>query len=137
MDSPTKSARPFGIKIIIVLQLIYVALLIVTQMDILVQGQWADVLRQPVESHVASLAVLNALILVTLVTVVGLWQLRHWAWVLLMLQIGVSLGLSLWAYFSDSPQYGAMAIGVITVFYLNQSDVRRAFSQRNPAGRAR
>jgi hypothetical protein len=129
MDSASTRRRPFGIKIIIVLQLIYVALLIMTQLDILVQGQWEDVLRQPMESHVASLAVLNALILVTLITVAGLWQLKHWAWVLLMVQIGVSLGLSLWAYFSDSPQYGAMAIGVITVFYLNQSDVRRAFSQ--------
>jgi len=129
MDSAATRRRPFGIKIIIVLQLIYVALLIMTQLDILVQGQWADVLRQAMESRVASLAVLNALILVTLITVAGLWQLKHWAWVLLMVQIGVSLGLSLWAYFSDSPQYGAMAIGVITVFYLNQSDVRRAFFQ--------
>ncbi len=142
MDSPPKRTRPFGIRIIILLQLIYVALLITTQVDILVQGdtllqvRWADVLPQPTESLVATLAVLNTLILITLITVAGLWQLKHWAWVLLMLQIGVSLGLTMWAYFSGSPQHLAMAIGVITVFYLNQGDVRRAFSQHSPAGKA-
>lgn len=122
-----------------VVQLIYVALLITTQVEILTEVQWPDVLPQPTQSlPTASLAttltVLNLLIFFTLITVVGLWQLKHWAWVLLMAQIGVSLGLGLWSYFSGSPQYGAMAIGIITVFYLNQGDVRRAFSRQNPAG---
>ena len=133
MESPTAHMRPFGIKAIIVLQLLYVALLITAQVDILTQGDWPDVLPQPTESVAVAVAILNVLILLGLISMPGLWRLKYWAWVLLMLQIGVSLGVALWAYFSGSPQYGSMVIGVAMVFYLNQGDVRRAFSRRRPA----
>jgi len=136
MESPPTRTRPFGIKAIIVLQLLYVALLIMAQVDIPTQGDWPDVLPQPTESVAVAVAILNVLIFLGLISVPGLWRLKYWAWVLLMLQIGVSLGVALWAYFSDTPQYGSMVICVAMVFYLNQGDVRRAFSHRRPAGEA-
>jgi hypothetical protein len=133
-SSPTRT-RPFGIKAIMVLQLLYVALLITNQVNILTQGDRSDTLPQvPTESVAVAVAILNVLILLGLISVPGLWRLKYWAWVLLMLQIGVSLGVALWAYFSGSPQYGTMVICVAMVFYLNQGDVRRAFSHRRPAG---
>lgn len=134
MESPPTRTRPFGIKAIIVLQLLYVALLITAQVAILTGGDWSDVLPQPTESVAVAVAILNVLILLGLISMPGLWRLKYWAWVLLMLQIGVSLGVAIWAYFSGSPQYGSMVIGVAMVFYLNQRDVRRAFSHRRPAG---
>lgn len=134
-DSPAARTRPFGVKVIVALQLVYAAVLIVGEVDILVLEGWADVSLQTTESHVVTLVVLNALIMITVITAAGLWQLKYWAWVLLMLQIGVSLGLALWAYFTGNPQYATMAISVITVFYLNQANVRRVFSQRNPTGK--
>ena len=134
MESPPAHMRPFGIKAIIVLQLLYVALLITAQVDILTQGDWPDVLPQPTESVAVAVAILNVLIFLGLISVTGLWRLKYWAWVLLMMQIGVSLGVALWAYFSGTPQYGSMVIGVAMVFYLNQGDVRRAFARRRPTG---
>jgi len=134
MESPPAHMRPFGIKAIIVLQLLYVALLITAQVGILTGGDWPDVLPQPTESIAIAVAILNVLIFLGLISVTGLWRLKYWAWVLLMMQIGVSLGVALWAYFSGTPQYGSMVIGVAMVFYLNQGDVRRAFSRRRPTG---
>ena len=134
MESPPTRTRPFGIKVIIVLQIVYLALLIAALVEILTQGGASDIIPEPTESLSVAVAILSVHILLALVIVPGLWQLRQWAWLLLMLEIGLTLGVALWAYFSGSPQYGGMVIGVAMVFYLNQGDVRKAFSRRRPAG---
>jgi hypothetical protein len=72
--------------------------------------------------------------LLSIVVVFGLLRLRRWAWVLVMIQLGMVMALDLALYFVGSPQYASMLISVVTVFYLNQSDVQDAFRRRAPEG---
>jgi hypothetical protein len=57
----------------------------------------------------------------------GLWRLRRWGWVATMLWAGANMVQALYGYFWAEPQYGAMALSVVIVLYLNQRDVQLAF----------
>ncbi len=69
-----------------------------------------------------------AIISVQSIIIVGLWQLRRWAWVLIMVQVGLSMLSDLYGYFYGDYSMLSMLINVIIVFYLNQREVQRAFS---------
>jgi len=69
-----------------------------------------------------------AIISVQSLIIVGLWQLRRWAWVLIMVQVGLSMLSDLYGYFYGDYSFLSMIIDVIIVFYLNQREVQRAFS---------
>ncbi|MFN8558572.1 MAG: hypothetical protein U0531_14930 [Dehalococcoidia bacterium] len=58
---------------------------------------------------------------------VGLWRLQRWAWVAAMLWVGANMAAALYAFFVDRPPYLVMALSIAVVWYLNQSDVQRAF----------
>lgn len=74
-----------------------------------------------------------ALNLLSIIVIFGLLRLRRWAWVLVMIQLGMVMALDLVLYFAGSPQYASMLISVVTVFYLNQSEVQDAFRRRRAA----
>lgn len=61
--------------------------------------------------------------------IIGLWLLKRWAWFLVMMQLGLSLALCLWAYFQGVPLYVYMWLNTILVFYLNQREVQYVFGQ--------
>jgi len=71
-----------------------------------------------------------AIILVELVIAFGLWHLNRSAWVLIMIQRGVSMAVNLWLYANGEPLYLDMLLSVIIVFYLNQREVQQAFERR-------
>lgn len=65
-----------------------------------------------------------------LLVAIGLWRLQRWAWTATMIWVGVVMALGLISYFRGNPSYSVMAVSVLQVFYLNQSDVQRAFLRR-------
>jgi hypothetical protein len=69
-----------------------------------------------------------------LTTAIGLWTLKRWAWVATMLWAGLAMFASLVSYFNDEPvSYLTMAVTLLQVFYLNLTEVQRAFAHRRPA----
>lgn len=122
--------RPFGLFIIILLQLTMAVSLMV---DIFFASTHLSIATFLQNMQAATLPLPGILILVyQLGVVAGLWLLRRWAWFLLMIQLGLSMGFQLVLYFEGQPLYVYMLISVITVLYLNQRDVQHAFERGNP-----
>ncbi len=89
-----------------------------------------DALRMSPElgKAIESLAVANAVLaLVTTLLVlaaVGLVARRRWGWLLAMVLTGLFVGADIAAFVAGTVNYLWMALNIITVFYLNQADVR-------------
>ncbi len=126
--------RPFGVIIIILLQLAGVASLL---LDIYFASPHLSI-ASFLENIQVEMPPLPAMLIIAyqLVVMAGLWFLRRWAWFLLMLQLGLSMGTQLILYFENQPLYIYMLISVITVFYLNQREVQRAFERQPQDGSA-
>ncbi len=139
----TKKERPFGIKAIIFLHLMSAVLPLLTffvlddqsvtriiNTYLIVSPGFIAADRQMVE-----IGLLLAFALFQVVLVVGLWQMRSWAWLLVMIVTGLTMALQIWRYFQGFPDYPGMAINVLVVFYLNQRDVQRVFQRgQKPEG---
>jgi hypothetical protein len=72
--------------------------------------------------------------LVGIIVLIGFMRLHRWAWVLLMAWTGVSLTITLIAYFYSRPNYLVMASDIIIAFALSQADVQRIFGIRTDQG---
>ena len=72
------------------------------------------------------------------VAAVGSVFVRHFAWVLAMMVLALTLLASIVLYFVDQPLYGyvLMIFTVATVFYLNSTYVREAFQDADASGGA-
>jgi hypothetical protein len=65
-----------------------------------------------------------------LTSAAGLWTLQRWAWVATMLWAGLALLTSLINYYNGaSVSYFSMAITLLQVFYLNLTEVQKAFEK--------
>lgn len=129
MDADSPERRPFGVIVIIILQILS---LISITLDIYVFSDAQAILpRIPGTLELAVLPVPLAVLLVyQIIVIIGLWFLRRWAWFLLMIQLGLAMGLQLLLYLGGKPLYLYMLFSVLMVFYLNQRDVQRAFARR-------
>lgn len=121
--------RPFGISIIIFMQVLYIlflgiALFASSKVPIEETTFWIMKINNPVIMRI----MFSALIFLEVFIVVGLWRMQRFAWVLIMIQTGLFMASDLWGYFHGHPSYTSMLIDVIIVFYLNQREVQRAFS---------
>ena len=67
------------------------------------------------------------MIVVTAVSIVGLWRLRSWGWSLALILAGVILLFDIGWWYYGQPRYPGMFLNMIAVFYLNQRDVRSIF----------
>jgi hypothetical protein len=65
-----------------------------------------------------------------LLAAVGLWFLRPWGWVLMMLVVGTSLGFQLVMYWAGDFNPVRLLIWTVAAFYLNQREVRAIFQRR-------
>lgn len=120
--------RPFGLIAIIILQLISVLVAAIGMYlanDGTIDVIWVKTI------HTGGIPTFNIVaIIMGLVISFGLWQLKRWAWFLVMVQLGLSMAGGLWFYTQGTPQYFDMIVDVIAVFYLNQRDVQKAFEQQ-------
>jgi uncharacterized membrane protein (DUF2068 family) len=126
-----KQRRPFGVTVIVILQLIEaLAVFGVLGLPFL---ERVDLLSRPV--HLSDHVIVSlSTEIISVVIAIGLWRMYRWAWVLIMVQLGIIMALDLVAYFSDDPNYLSMLRNIIIVFYLNQTDVRATFMyQRVPS----
>jgi hypothetical protein len=65
-----------------------------------------------------------------LLAAAGLWLLRPWGWVLMMLVVGTSLGFQLVMYWVGEFNPVRLLIWTVAAFYLNQREVRAIFQRR-------
>ena len=128
MTEQTSRKRPFGVVVIIILQILgFLSLagdilgLPLSQLPAVFPIKW-----YAGDSNFA-LIIGGAILTWQLALAIGLWFLKRWAWFLIMIQLGISMAVCLWVYSQGLQLYVYMIINVIMVFYLNQSDVQHAF----------
>ena len=126
---PTGRSRPFGLKAIIVLLLFQALLSIVVVIALLVTN--VPILNaQPYSpnSQIVNLISYALLGVSRFIIAVGLWRLRRWAWLWMMLQMAGSMAMDIQTYYAGQPLYVSMILNVILVFYLNQHEVQQLFT---------
>jgi hypothetical protein len=141
--------RPFGVYVVVFMLLLGVitAVLEIFRIQTGLEGVLASadaMLRDrsglvPLASRLftnpAILTVVHIVIIVAWVILIfGMWFLRRWAWLLVMIFTGVALTFALVRYFEGDPDYYGMLINVAVAFYLNDRSVQRAYARRNAGG---
>jgi hypothetical protein len=120
-EAISRPKRPFGVTMIAVILVISSP---TAALGWLVQDSpfGLDEVYQQTSDVISTLFALSGIVLA-----VGLWRLKRWAWVGAMIWFGVEMAGSLIAWRQGEPHYALMGLGIISVFYLNQRDVQRAF----------
>ena len=125
-----RKKRPFGLVIIIILQLLNVAAWVsffyglrFPEFAKLV-APLVDITAVPTVVQLGSLGLL-------LIALPAVWFYKRWGWVLLMLQLGVSLSMGIWQFIVGPPNYVTMVLNVGVVFYLNQREVQQLFERQD------
>jgi hypothetical protein len=116
--------RPFGLYIIIVLQL---ALSVLLGMALLGEKTIATYLKVLIQNPIFYSWFGWVLFGFIVLAVIGLIFLKRWGWILTMILTGLGLAFSIWSYFQGTPHYIPMVFDLMIVFYLNQSDVQSPF----------
>jgi hypothetical protein len=138
MEPPLKSSpskRPFGVSVIVLMIAAYILFtasvfyLSIKSQDSSISAQLVQIMN-PTEIR----AVLVAELIILLAIAIGLWRLRQWAWFLLMIWVGIQMFFDLMDYFYGHHIHASMLISVIIVFYINQREVKKAFSGKTLAG---
>ncbi len=126
-----KRRLPFGVWVLVVLQIVNALLLLLyiwasssafeSDVDDLETG------LNTIESAANNLVIDVIYAVVGLVIAFGLFRLRYWAWIALMLWTGSHMAGSLMSYSDGQAPYVAMLRDVVIVFYFNQQEVRQIF----------
>jgi hypothetical protein len=117
-----KARRPFGVTLIAVLQALNA---ITLGLYLLLRRVDPNLIVREDPGFFGTI-----MVLLGLVVAVGLWRLDRWAWVATMLWAGSSMASALIAHIQGNPtSHAVMALSVLQVFYLNLSDVQRAFQR--------
>ncbi len=126
LAAPTGQARrPFGLKAImslLIFRLLGQGMLVTLAFTTQNAGDF-DLTR----TELAFLAFNGFQWLLMLITLIGLWRLRRWAWYLLMALFALSMTADILFYFRGEPSFVSMLLNVIMVFYVNQREVRQLF----------
>ncbi len=137
MPQPTALAaprgRPFGLFALAGLLLFKSVLLVLVVAGAYVQdaGPLRDLIALPLEvfralretplAGIGTLVLMAALVL----SAAGLLGGRRWGWVGAMVLTGIFLATDIYAFSEGSANHLWMVLNVVTVFYLNQAEVRR------------
>lgn len=138
MEPPLKSSpnkRPFGVSVIVLLIATYI-LFMASVFYLSIRSQDSSIAAQLVNilNPTQVLAVLAIELIILLTIAIGLWRLQQWAWFLLMIWVGIQMFFDLMAYFYVREIHASMLISVIIVFYINQREVKKAFTGKTLAG---
>lgn len=118
--------RPFGLYIIIGLELTLAVFLALALLDVPGVSLYLKILVQnPMFYSWLGWVLIGCLAVAAL----GLFFLKRWGWILTMILTGFGLSYSIWSYFQGSPSYIAMVMYLVIVFYLNQREVQLPFMQ--------
>ena len=131
---PVKKRLPFGLRAIIVLQV----LTVVGDLMVLWAVAWATMQGNNAQLNLdlSDGDVLSAFfgVFISAICAVGLWRRQRWAWHLTMLQLGLFMLGDLAAFYGNQPidDYAwSMLFNIAMVFYLNQREVQNVF-RREP-----
>ncbi len=69
-----------------------------------------------------------------IISVIGMLSRRRIGWLLAMVITGLFVAIDIYGYLSNSANHLWMLLNIITVFYLNQRDVREAVGAAEPLG---
>ncbi len=132
-----KRKRPVAVSIVTVIGLVFsLASIALAVMVLWWGGVWESakegVLVQgidltPLGSELAQALYDLAVGLGTLILLWGFVRMRPWAWISLLVWLGMGLGVQLVRYFYGDPNYVRMVLAVAVVFALNQAEVQEAF----------
>jgi hypothetical protein len=130
MKKTSTRKRPFGVWVIIFLQLLsfglFLSQIFVANPNFTMPG---------IPGVIESINLFLPIIFLSAYQgglLVGLWFLRRWAWFLLMIQLGLGMAIQLLLYLNGTPPYLYMVFSVSMVFYLNQRDFQLAFERPSP-----
>jgi len=126
--TPGKPRRPFGVYAIMILQLLRSLSLVVIVMPF-VQNVPAAFVRG-LDNQYAFYVAVSVIVAGNLLICIGLFMLKRWAWIAVMILIGSNLLFGILAYWNGGQPFAAMLIDVISVFYLNLRNVQAAFEPR-------
>ncbi|HEX2912365.1 MAG TPA: hypothetical protein VH186_16265 [Chloroflexia bacterium] len=121
--------RPFGVIVLCGLQIISLLIELADLARLIWQVKFIPGPRWNGDWQ-AQVALNTLFFIVGLSFLIGLWQMKKWAWIMLMVYLSASMGLDLISYFSGKETYIPMVISVIMVFYLNLREVRQAYEIR-------
>ena len=127
-----QKSRPFGLYIIIWLQVALAVFLALALLDVQIVSSYLSILIQnPIFYSWFGWVLIGCLAMAAL----GLFFLKRWGWILTMILTGLGLSYTIWSYFHGSPSYIAMIMDLVIVFYLNQREVQMPFMQaETPSG---
>ena len=127
-----QKSRPFGLYIIIWLQVALAVFLALALLDVQIVSSYLSILIQnPIFYSWFGWVLIACLAMAAL----GLFFLKRWGWILTMILTGLGLSYTIWSYFHGSPSYIAMIMDLVIVFYLNQREVQMPFMQaETPSG---
>ncbi len=132
-----KHKRPFGVTIIAFLLLLNGTLAIARGVEIAYQfyeEQNGQIGPDKISERARDLTLIEWLTLpmtaAGIVMAWGMWALRPAAWLATMTLQGLHLAAQLYDYSSSQNVYAHLLVIVLTVFYLNQRDVKLVFRTR-------
>jgi uncharacterized membrane protein (DUF2068 family) len=118
-------ARPLGIVVIVVFELINAATFLLAA-NTVIPGLGESSLTQISELGEAGRLIANVIGVLAIVAAIGLWFLLRRAWVLTMVLVGVALVLGLYSWWAGEPNYSRLLLNAVMALYLNQTAVREA-----------
>jgi hypothetical protein len=131
----TRSSAGLGIMVVVVatgirVLLIVIALLVesgVLRVDWV--GDVSPIPLYPIGTALGliSRGLLFAMLVVSVLCIVGLSRRYQWGWTLSIVTAGVILALNIGWWAGGEPRYASMLVNALAVFYLNQRDLRTVF----------
>jgi hypothetical protein len=128
---PARRRRPFTLIALVSLMLLKAALLLGVAAGVTMDGTgdivrllslegFADMIRTEPAAVAFTLVVAGLLTLAAL----GVLALQRTGWLLAMVLTGVFVGIDILGFLNNGANHLWMALNIVTVFYLNQRDVR-------------
>lgn len=126
--APALRKRPFGVYAIIVLLLLRIVGIVVDAVRI----HWGlpPMVLTIVDNQTTIDILIGAFSLLIVTICTGLFLLKRWAWIAVMILIGFNLLTSIVLYLDGGEPFLSMLLDVLCVFYLNQRSVQAAFEGR-------
>ena len=137
--SETGRRRPFALLVLIALMATKGILILLMILGAFTTADSGILRSLRIESiydavHSSNIAIVGLLIIATilLISAAGLLMYRRSGWMLAMVSTGIFVAVDILGYFAGEANFIWMALNIITVFYLNQREVRVSVGVASP-----